>query len=102
MNVARLVLDSIERFGELPAGHFEGTWFTNVPRLRRAERLAAVLQAYGVGVGDRVVIMMPNSPDVMGAFHAIWRIGAVIVPVTPQLNADEVRYLIASSGAEVV
>ena len=99
MNVARLVMDSVERCGEYTAVYYEGQEFTNVERLRRAERLAAVLQSFGVRPGDRVAVMMPNSPDVTAAFHAVWRIGAVIVPLPPQLLAAEARYIIASSGA---
>jgi long-chain acyl-CoA synthetase len=102
MNVARLVLDCVERCGEYTAVYYEGQSFTNVERLRRAERLAAVLQQHGVRPRDRVVVMMPNSPDVTSAFHAVWRIGAVIVPVPPQLLAAEVRYIVASAGAGVV
>src|SRR3954466_11024758 len=102
MNVARLVLDCVERYGEYAAVYYEGQSFTNVERLRQAERLAAVLRDHGVRPGDRVVVMMPNSPDVTSAFHAVWRIGAVIVPVPPQLLAAEARYVIASSGARVV
>src|SRR5438132_13660706 len=102
MNVAQLMLDCIERSGEYTAVYYEGQTLTNVQHLRRAERLAAVLQATGVRPGDRVVLMMPNSPDVTAAFHAVWRIGAVIVPLPPQLLAAEARYVVQSSGAEVV
>src|SRR6478609_6857966 len=101
MNVAKLALDCAERLGEYTAVYYEGQSFTNVERLRWAERLAAVLTDHGVRPGDRVLVMMPNSPDVTSAFHAVWRIGAVIVPVPPQLVAAEVRYIIASAGARV-
>src|SRR5436305_14068225 len=100
MNIAQLVLDCVERCGEYTAVYYEGREFTSVECLRRAERLAAVLQSFDVRPGDRVVVMMPNSPDVTGAFHAAWRIGAVIVPLPPQLLAAEARYAIASSGAK--
>src|SRR5947209_5363978 len=102
MNVARLVLDCVDRCGEYTAVYYEGQSFTNVERLRRAERLATVLTNHRVRPGDRVVVMMPNSPDVTAAFHAVWRIGAVIVPVAPQLLAAEARYIVASAGARVV
>ena len=100
MNVARLVLDCVDRCGEYTAVYFEGQSFTNVQRLRRAEQLATVFRDFGVRPGDRVVVMMPNSPDVTAAFHAIWRIGAVIVPLPPQLLAAEARYIIGSSGLD--
>jgi long-chain acyl-CoA synthetase len=102
MNVARLLLDCVARHDEYPAIYYEGEVLTNVEHLRRAERLATALKSFGVQPGDRVLVMMPNSPDVTAAFHAVWRIGAVIVPVQPQLLASEVRYIIASSGAQVI
>ena len=40
MNVAQLVMDSVERCGEYPAVYYEGQVLTNVEHLRRAERLA--------------------------------------------------------------
>src|SRR5438067_13885472 len=102
MNVARLMLDCVVRCGEYTSVYCEGRGYSNVERLRWAERLAAVLLARGVRPGDRVVVMMPNSPDVTSAFHAVWRIGAVIVPVPPQLRAAEARYIVTSAGARVV
>jgi long-chain acyl-CoA synthetase len=102
MNVARLVLDCVERCGEYTSVYYEGWEFTNVQWLRRAERLASVLLSLGVRPGGRVAVMMPNSPDVTAAFHACWRIGAVIVPLPPQLHAAEARYILASCGPRVV
>jgi long-chain acyl-CoA synthetase len=102
MNVAQLVLDCVERCGEYTSVYYEGRQFTNVECLRRAERLAAVLQSYGVRPGDRVAVLMPNSPDVTAAFHAAWRIGAVIVPLPPQLLAPEARYVFGHASPRVI
>ncbi|MBK7600155.1 MAG: AMP-binding protein [Acidobacteria bacterium] len=46
--------------------------------------------------------MMLNSPDVTAAFTAIWKIGAIIIPITPMWNAREVHYVIEDSGAKLV
>ena len=102
MNIADLLLDGRQRYGERTTVHFEDRQLTNVEMIRRAEQLAAVLLNSGVKPGDRVLVMMFNCPEVMQAFHAIWRIGAVAVPVTPQWLAREVRYVIDHSGARVV
>src|SRR5262245_403989 len=102
MNVGRLSLENIERYGEYTSIHFEGASWTNVEHSRHAGRLARVLRDRGVRAGDCVVVMMPNSPDVIAAFQAVWRLGAVIIPVTPQLGAREVRYVIEHSGARAV
>ncbi|MGQ0636071.1 MAG: class I adenylate-forming enzyme family protein [Planctomycetaceae bacterium] len=102
MNIARLALDSIERFGEYTSTYFEGKSYTNCERMLYSERLATLLHGRGIRPGDRVAVVMPNGPDVTASFHAIWRIGAVIVPVTPQLLAREVSYILAHSGAKAV
>ncbi len=99
MNIARLALDNIERFGSYTSIHFENTSFTNVEMYERTCRVADVLNSRGIKQGDRVVVMMLNSPDVMSAFLAIWKLGAVIIPVTPMWTAREVRYVIEDSGA---
>ena len=91
MNIAQLVLDSIEHFGEFPSVYHQGSWHSNVQRLLCAEKMASVLRDQGVRPGDRVVVMMANDPTVMDAFHAIWRLGAVMIPVTPNWVAREVR-----------
>jgi long-chain acyl-CoA synthetase len=98
-NAARFALDNIDRYGEYAATHFEGRAYTNVETYDYACRLASVLESHGIKRGDRVLVLMLNSPDVMSAFTAVWKIGATIIPITPMWNAREVRYVLADSGA---
>ena len=102
MNAASLTLESLERYGAYTAMWFEDRSYTNVERYAYACRLATALREQGVKPGDRVVVMMLNSPEVAAAFTAIWKIGAVIIPVTPMWTAREARYVLADSGAEIV
>ena len=102
MNAAQLHLDNLERFGEYASTWFEGQSLTNVEIYRTACQLAGVLQAHGAQPGDRILLMMLNSPAVYAAFIAIWKIGAVMVPVTPMWTAREVRYVLQDSGARLV
>jgi len=102
MNIAQLSLDNIEEFGEYTATLFDDRSITNVQQYEAACQFATVLRDHGISKGDRVVVMMLNSPDVMSAFTATWKIGAVIIPVTPMWTAREVRYLLKDSGAELV
>jgi long-chain acyl-CoA synthetase len=64
------------------------------------DRLAAGLQRMGVAKGDRVIIMLPNSPQFVIAAYATWRIGAVVVCCNPLYVAREVEHLAKDSGAE--
>lgn len=101
MNIAELVLDGVERFGDYPSVYHEGRWHGSLERLRTAEKIATVLNELGVRSGDRVLVMMANAPAVMDTFHAIWRLGAIVIPVTPQWVAREVRYVLEHSGAQI-
>jgi long-chain acyl-CoA synthetase len=97
-NLARLELDNIERFGVYKRLHYEDRSFTNLEELRYAGALARVLEGYGVRRGDRVFVMMPNSPEMTAAFQAIWTIGGAIIPVIPQWTAGELVNILR--GAE--
>ena len=66
------------------------------------EVLAGFLQQRcGVRKGDRVLLDMQNSPQVMIAFYAILRADAVVVPVSPMNVTDELEHYVADSGARV-
>ncbi len=101
MNVGRLALDNLEKFGNYTSIHYEGRSHTNMEQDLYARALGALLRQYDVQPGDRVLVMMPNTPEILAAFQAVWKIGAVIVPVTPMLNAREVNYLLMDSEAKV-
>jgi long-chain acyl-CoA synthetase len=60
------------------------------------------LKSLGIGKGDHVVVCMPNSPEVFTCFQAIWRIGAVIVPIMFLLGENETRYILDHSDAKAV
>ena len=52
------------------------------------------------GPGDRVVLCMANCPEVGIAYAALWRAGAVPTPVLFLLTEDELRHVVADSGAD--
>lgn len=101
-NAARLELENLERFGTYTRLHYEGRSYTNAEELQHAGRLAHVLRERRVVPGDRVVVLMANSPDLTACFQAILTIGAVMSPVMPQWTAAEVGHILQNSGASVV
>ncbi len=102
LNLATLAQENVEKFGEYVCLAFDGRELTNVDQSRAASRLANALRRRGVGPGDRVVVMLPNCPEVLHAYAAILRLGAVIVPVIFLLRPEEVRHILADSGAKTV
>ncbi len=68
----------------------------------RADRLAHVLAARGVGVGDRIGLHLFNGPEFIEAMLAAYKLRAVPVNVNYRYVADELRYLIDDSGMAVI
>jgi long-chain acyl-CoA synthetase len=66
---------------------------------RLGERLQSCLN---VQPGDRVALWMRNRPEFVPCALAILRAGAVLVPVNNFLKPDEVNYILADCGAQVV
>jgi long-chain acyl-CoA synthetase len=76
--------------------------YTNVEIAREATQLAAGLRSLGIEKGDRVIVMMLNCPEVIVAYQAIARAGAIIIPVMPLLKAPEVHYIAQNSAAKAI
>jgi acetyl-CoA synthetase len=67
-----------------------------------SERLARVLANAGVGRGDRVALLLPQCPETAIAHLAVYRIGAVAVPLAMLFGIDALAYRLADSGAAVL
>ncbi len=68
----------------------------------QVERFAASLARRGVVKGDRVALMMPNCPQVVIAFLAVQRLGAIVAPFNPLYTAREVEGQLRDCGAKVI
>src|SRR5208337_4535884 len=102
MNLAELSKMEIDRFGEHVTLIYEGQEFTNVELRRGARRLASALKELGVAHGDRVIIQMPNCPEVLQGFGAVYAIGAVVVPINFLVGDEETAFIYQDSGAKTV
>ncbi|PKA39245.1 propionyl-CoA synthetase [Rhizobium sullae] len=76
--------------------------FTYAEVLAEVQAIAATLQAFGVGKGDRVIIYMPMVPEAIFSMLACARIGAVHSVVFGGFAANELAARIDDSGAKLV
>jgi len=93
---------AFERHGDYEAYFFEGKWYRNGELFDRSHRLAGGLIELGIEVGDRVVVMTSNTPDVGVCYAALWRAGAVITPAIFLLSAEDLHHILESSEARAV
>ncbi len=63
---------------------------------------AQLLRNINIELGDRVLIRLPNSLDYPIAFLGAMKCGAIAVPTSTLLTAEEVAYLAKDSGAKVL
>jgi long-chain acyl-CoA synthetase len=77
-------------YGERRLGHAE--------RLERVERTAHGLAARDVVAGDAVALILPNGPDFVTSFLAVAGLGAVVVPLNPQFQQDELNFCLRACG----
>jgi long-chain acyl-CoA synthetase len=101
-NLARLAEAVRERRGDYPALWFEGAWHRSGDLFERGTRLAAGLAEAGVAPGERVVVLMENSPDVPVVYHAVARAGGVVTPVIFLTPAEELRRIVADCEPALV
>jgi fatty-acyl-CoA synthase len=69
---------------------------------RRARGLAVALDKRGIGPGERVAIVSPNSAKFLVSFFGVSGYGRILVPINFRLNAGEVRYISEHSGAALL
>ncbi|HEX6894506.1 MAG TPA: AMP-binding protein [Bryobacteraceae bacterium] len=100
-NLARLEMENLERFGTYTRLYYEDRSYTNAEELRYAGILARILNHHGVRRDDRVLVLLPNSPELTAAFEAIWTLGAAIIPVIPQWTATEITHILRNAEPTV-
>lgn len=66
---------------------------------RAANRLANALAALGVKRGDRVAIVLPQRPETAVAHFAIYRLGAIAMPLSILFGPDALQYRLENSEA---
>lgn len=67
-----------------------------------SERLACGLSQLGVGVGDRVLVYVRNSVEFVQSLCAIFRTGAIAVPVNTRLTPKEIGYFVVDSKPHAI
>ena len=66
---------------------------------RQAERAANLLRGLGVQRGDRVAIVMPQRLETAVAHIAVYRLGAIAMPLSILFGVDALQYRLRDSGA---
>ncbi len=69
---------------------------------RTSRRLANAFAAHGIGRGDRVAVLLPQSPETLLTHLAAYRLGAIAVPLFTLFGPDGLRFRLADAGVKAV
>jgi len=103
MSLKDTLEESAARFPHKTCVTYEGERIPFAEMNRRANRFAHGLrEAAGVAPGDRVGLLVKNSPAFIEALYAIFKLGATVVPINIFLAPPEIAFILADCGVKVL
>ena len=102
IGLGQWLAERADRDAQRPALSFEGRTWRYGELQNEVERMAAVLQAGGVGEGTRVAYLGFNHPMFFFGLFAAARLGAIFVPLNFRLTGPELEYIINDAGAQTL
>jgi long-chain acyl-CoA synthetase len=102
MLIHQMFEQAAEKFPEHTALNFFGTTMTYQELRETIKRFAGALQQLGVQPKQRVVLFLPNCPQMIISFYAALSIGTIVVSTNPLYTEKELEYQIIDAGAETL
>jgi long-chain acyl-CoA synthetase len=100
-NLADLV-STAAGFGDKPALLCDDRVITWRELDADVDRVAAALVSLGLAEGDRVALLLPNTPELVAGYFGILRAGLVAVPLNPSYTVTEIAHQVADSAARLL
>src|SRR5215210_4016707 len=94
--------EMLSDLGRYTAIEFRGGRITYDDLRREVDFWASQILSCGVVQGDRVGLLLYDSPEFIACFIATASIGAVSVPINTFLPPEEVMFIVSDSGARLV
>jgi long-chain acyl-CoA synthetase len=102
VNLATNLVRSTELHSDRPALRLDDTVLTYRALAESSARVAGLLRERGISPGDRIGVMLPNTPSFAVVYYGVLRAGGVVVPMNPLLKSREIAHYVGDSGAKLV
>jgi long-chain acyl-CoA synthetase len=96
------VADSAREHPDHPAILFKGVRVTYGQLERLSDAFAVALAGLGVKKGDRVALLLPNSPQFIIAELGAWKAGATVFPLNPMYTESELEGPLNNCAPETI
>ncbi|MYL34187.1 long-chain-fatty-acid--CoA ligase [Pontibacillus yanchengensis] len=94
--------ESAKEYPEKKALHFLGREMTFHELYEQVKSFASYLQKLGLEKGDRVAIMLPNTPQSVISYYGVLMAGGIVVQTNPLYMERELEYQLKDSGAKMI
>lgn len=91
-----------KKFPDRPAVHFMGKEIPYRKLFESSLKLANYLRKIGLQKGDRVAVMLPNTPQTFISFYGILFAGGIVVQVNPLFTEREIAFQLKDAGAKFI
>lgn len=99
MTLGEMIADGNRSFPDKVAIKFKGKEWTYQELDAQSDKVANGLKKLGIGKGDKVGILMVNSPYFIISYFGIVKLGAVVIPINVMFKGGEAAYLLNDSQA---
>ncbi|MEN0650034.1 long-chain-fatty-acid--CoA ligase [Caldifermentibacillus hisashii] len=101
-SLQQLLKNTAEKYPNKIAIHFNGKELSYKELYDSALKFAGYLQKIGIQKGDRVAIMLPNTPQSVISFYGVMMAGGIVVQTNPMYTERELAFQMKDSGAKAI
>jgi len=101
-NLGQMLSSQTIKWGTKPLVYFNKQILTYKDADIATNKLAKYLESLGVLHGDRVSILMRNCPEYILTLFAIFKLGAIAVPINNMLRESEIAYILNNSESKIL
>jgi long-chain acyl-CoA synthetase len=94
--------ETTDRWKDRTAVIFYGNSISFKELREKVDRFANALSCLGVKKGDRVALLLLNSPEFIISWYAASKVGAIITPISPVYVSGEIKHQLVDSGSESI
>lgn len=97
-----ILTNQAKKIGNKPFCYFKDQTFTYEEVEDKANQMAAAYQSLGIGKGDCVVAMLPNTPEFIFHWFGLAKLGAIDAPINTAYKGDLLKHVINICDAKVM
>lgn len=88
--------------GQIAIRSIPGSTYSYSDLLLQSQKFAAALKQMSVSTGDRVLVQVEKSPEVIPLYLAVLQLGAIYVPINPAYTLNETDYFIEDAAPQLI